>query len=49
MTARTLDAIHCELDYTEWNSKTLEHVAAIVTAAGYVIHSPDELDDSSDD
>jgi len=44
-----LDAIHAILDGTEWDADTVAGVAEIVTAAGYTIRDPDEVDDEDDD
>lgn len=33
----TLDAIHAELDGTEWTPETLEAIASHLRAAGYVV------------
>jgi hypothetical protein len=43
-----LRAIHNVLNYTEWSSETLEHVAAIVQQAGYVIHDCAQVDPDPD-
>lgn len=41
-----LDAIHAVMDGKEWDSETLEQIAAILTAAGYVIREPDDTEGS---
>jgi hypothetical protein len=39
-----LDLIHAALDGRHWTADTLDSIAAILRAAGYVVRSPEEAD-----
>ena len=47
--ADALDAIVALLDGTEWGVETVETIAAIVRAAGYVVRDPSEMTDAADE
>ncbi len=42
-----MDQIFAVIDGKEWDSDTLEEIAAIVSFAGYVIRSPEEAENDN--